>query len=343
MDEFDRIREISEDLTHRKEPTFTHTVQSSQPQNFANVSNNYTQTQANSTYSQSVGDSFLKSPVDRITPSSADFDSHFMEEKKFPTMKLHLIGLSVFIGILGLLIAGFVMFNSEEEDIAEIVTITAEPIIVKESPEQAGGINIPDQDKLIYNRIRSENVTTKIEKLLPEPEKPVLPQILEINTPEQETETFVKMNEVKAINPLDQIKEPIKETTPEKPVLPTKVNEVATPVPTAKQEQLPLTKETVKEVKKAEKEKATTSVKKGEWRVQLFASNKKDAVEKAWQTILKKHKNLLSDMSYEIEAGEVKGKGTFYRLKVGQFASRDMASGLCAKLKAKKQDCVPSK
>ena len=63
MDEFDRIREISEDLTHRKEPTFTHTVQSSQPQNFANVSNNYTQTQANSTYSQSVGDSFLKSPV----------------------------------------------------------------------------------------------------------------------------------------------------------------------------------------------------------------------------------------------------------------------------------------
>lgn len=342
MDEFDRIREISEDLTHRKEPTFTHSVKTSQQQNIANTSHNYTQNQINSNYYQSNNDSFLKSPIDHITPSSVDFDSHFMEEKKFPTMKLHLIGLTVFIGILGLLIAGFIMFNSESDDIEEIVTITAEQTIIKESPEEAGGINIPDQDKLIYNRIRSENVTTKIEKLLPEPEKPVLPQILEINTQEPETETFVKMDEVKAINPLDQIKEPINEKAPEKPILPTNFNEVATPVPNLKQEQLPLTKEATKETKKVSKEKATP-IKKGEWRVQLFASNKKDAVEKAWQTILKKHKNLLSDMSYEIESTEVKGKGTFYRLKVGQFTSRDMASSLCAKLKAKKQDCVPSK
>ncbi len=377
MDEFDKIREISEDLTHRREPTFTQFNQTTQQNTQAShtnhptehphtetVGNNYAQT------SPAVAN-FLKQAPEN--PTGADngykFTGTFNDkidfiqvdpvvEKPFSSMKLHLIGISVFAGILGIVLAGFFFFNAESDNIDEVVTITTAPEVIKESPAQAGGMNIPDQDKLVYNRIRSDNVTTKVESLFPEPEKPVMPQILSIedNTPE---EKFVNMDNVKPVNPLDEPAKPIvakKKEIPapieavksdEKPVIapaPTPViavKKVETPAP----EVLPLTSE--KPVKKAVAQNKPTikeAKKSGNiWRAQLFSSNNKAAVEKAWAKIQTKHKSLLSDMSYEIESAEIKGKGTFYRLKVGQFPTREMAATLCGKLKAQKQDCVPAK
>ena len=77
--------------------------------------------------------------------------------------------------------------------------------------------------------------------------------------------------------------------------------------------------------------------------MQLFASNNKDAVEKAWSKIQSQQKALLSGLPYEIETASIAGKGKFYRLKVGSFASRESAAELCGKLKARKQDCMPVK
>ena len=79
------------------------------------------------------------------------------------------------------------------------------------------------------------------------------------------------------------------------------------------------------------------------WRIQLMSSPKKPTVEKAWKDISQKHKALLSDMSHTIISAEIAGKGTFYRLQAGRFATRDQAAALCTKLKAQKQDCVPVK
>ena len=68
---------------------------------------------------------------------------------------------------------------------------------------------------------------------------------------------------------------------------------------------------------------------------------KQASAEKAWTDISQKHKALLSDMSHDIVSATIPGKGVFYRLQVGQFATRDMAVSLCSKLKARKQECVP--
>ncbi|MBR4931514.1 MAG: SPOR domain-containing protein [Alphaproteobacteria bacterium] len=419
MDEFDKIREISEDLTHRREPVFTQlsqkpipsSVQAGSVQTTPYLSSNQAGVRIDNEQSVSSASSlgvdrqrFLSENVEKPselnpsfeskgsglttplgnafsagldeeenpsfsfgqTPFSAPFhpeplvSNDMVEEKHFPSMKLHLIGLTVLVGILGVATAGFFLFNGDSDDITEVVTITAEPTIVKELPDQAGGINIPDQDKLVYNRIRSNNVTTKVESLFPEPEKPVMPQILTIE--EEPEETFVQMNEVKAVNPLDEVNvqktaNPVVESVTEpilvkevieKPKLPVVAPVKAELKPVSEPETLMLAK--ASDVKKSiEKEVKTTNqqsktpVIKGEWKVQLFSSNNKSAVETAWKRILFKHKALLSDMSYKIESAKITGKGTFYRLKVGQFASRDMAAALCDKLKAQKQDCVPAK
>jgi hypothetical protein len=98
------------------------------------------------------------------------------------------------------------------------------------------------------------------------------------------------------------------------------------------------------EPKKVEvKEAPKTATPKEVWHAQLFSSTDKAKVEKTWQTISAKHKGLLSDMPMNIVRAEIAGKGTFYRLQVGDFSTKERASNLCAKLKAKKQDCIPAK
>lgn len=136
-------------------------------------------------------------------------------------------------------------------------------------------------------------------------------------------ENFVSMTEAVPVNPLAE--EVVVEPKTEKIQLPA---QKATPTP-------------VKKETKPAPQKASTPV-KGKWSAQLLSGTKKDAVEKAWPQILAKHKALLSDMSYAIIKADIPGKGTYYRLRVGNFQTRDQANALCKKLKARKQDCVPA-
>ena len=115
-----------------------------------------------------------------------------------------------------------------------------------------------------------------------------------------------------------------------------------------KAEVLPLAPEPVKikteaPVKKQEAKKDSIKETVQNWRIQLMSSPKKQTVEKAWKEISQKHRALLSNMSHTIISAEIAGKGTFYRLQAGRFATRDQAAALCLKLKAQKQDCVPVK
>ncbi len=313
MDEFDKIKELSESIVHRKEPIFTDNLESDTSLFPAPES-------------EEVSDDaglYLSEGMDKIP----DLEIQDLEEKSISSMKLHLIALSVFIGILIVVLSSFFFFSKDENNPDEIITITATPTPVKIKPEQPGGMQIPDQDKLVYNRIRANEVPTKIERLFPEPEKPVLPEIL----------TPVASKPVEEVTTSDTLTEKVVE----KPIAPPKqIVEVIPPTP--KKEILPLpTKSTKAPVET--KKKQTTVVEKGTWRVQLLSSSNKASVEKAWPTILKKNKALLSDMSHDIVSAKIAGKGTFYRLQVGQFSSRTMAAGLCSKLKTRKQECVPVK
>ena len=376
MDEFDKIRELSEDLSNRKEPVFTGFNQPKEPSFHeiaamrealfektqqpepVNVHNQQEPQRVIETFerrevqTEASSFNFVGAPEEEISFEPLTQDT---PEKELPNMRFHIVFISLLLIALVLSLVGFFMFRMENADSDEIATITASQEAVKEAPEQAGGMNIPDQDKLVYNRIRTDSVTTKVESLFPEPEKPVLPQILAIeqNAPEED---FVSMNEVEAVDPLQSIAVPavgvgsntniakvedvISLPQIEKPKLQVqpKQEEVIDQKP--KKEVITLAPVTLPEsATKVEK----VPFQEGVWRVQLFASNNKEAVEKAWKRIETTHNKLLSNMSYLIKKVEIKGKGAFYRLQVGQFPTREMADGLCSKLKAKKQDCIPIK
>ncbi len=193
----------------------------------------------------------------------------------------------------------------------EVVTIAPTPKPVKVRPENPGGMVIPDQDKVIYSRLTQDTIPVKVEKLFPEEEKPVMPEV---------------------------VAEPIESTEEEIPVF-----EETEEIQIVQAEPLPVKEE----VKKVEPKKQVTPVKsekpKGEWKVQLFSSTDKVKVEKQWQIISKKQKALVSDMPMQIVPAQIAGKGTFYRLQVGAFETREMANNLCTKLKKQKQDCIPAR
>lgn len=312
MDEFDKIREFSEDITSRKEPSFFKDDKKEDDVLSDAQDDDASLYDFRPEYSERLG----------VSPDE-------LEEKNFSSMKLHVIAIVIFVGVLLIVLAGFFFFGDSAETTGnDVITITATSDPVKVRPEQPGGMNIPDQDKMVYGRIRSNTVNTKVESLFPEPEQPVMPNTLAIekNAP---TSDFVPMDEANAFNPLT-------EKTATVPVAEPDVAPKIEEVPLKKASEMPAAR-----VQKAAMVAVDSDVEG--WAAQLMSSSNKQTVEKAWPTILSKNKALLSNMSHQITKADIPGKGTFYRLRVGNFKTRDMAAALCVKLKAQKQDCIPAK
>lgn len=238
-----------------------------------------------------------------------------VEEKRTLSRTFWFVLAGVSLLLLCLIVVIFLLLKGPIEN-DEVVTIAPTQKPVKVRPENPGGMQIPDQDKVIYSRLTQDTIPAKVEKLFPEEEKPVMPVITE-EIPEEKTETD---EEVKVVQG----------------------------EPLAVEENLIVQEEKVeeKEPQKPEPKKTLppkTETVKGEWKVQLFSSTDKAKVEKQWKSILQKQKALVSNMPMQIVPAEIPGKGTFYRLKVGAFETREMANALCVKLKKQKQDCIPSK
>lgn len=81
----------------------------------------------------------------------------------------------------------------------------------------------------------------------------------------------------------------------------------------------------------------------GAFVVQVGSYPNDGAAAGAWQTIKGKNVALLSNYKPDVKPADLGGKGTWYRLRIGPFDTREAASELCGKLKAGGQDCIVAK
>jgi tetratricopeptide (TPR) repeat protein len=82
---------------------------------------------------------------------------------------------------------------------------------------------------------------------------------------------------------------------------------------------------------------------KGAATVHLASYRSRQQAERGWQQIQGAHKQLLGKLQSEIvEVNLGAGKGTYYRLKAGPFASKDAAADICRQLKQRRQYCEPA-
>lgn len=221
-------------------------------------------------------------------------------------------------------------------------------------PETPGGMDVPNQDKLIYERLR-ENDDVRVEKLLPAPEKPYFPpeeEIVEKSADETSSDQAAKNEkendetptslEVASTTMIDENGERVEvmfRTIPE-----TQAQGQVEKVRAENEEKKQAKQEKNTEVSKSSKEKETVkkeekTVLKERFAVQLVSTKSKESSESEWKRLSKKHAEILKDLPHSIS--EIKtSSAVFFRLRAGDFETREKAAPVCEKLKAKKQECL---
>ncbi len=263
-----------------------------------------------------------------------------LEERRTELARSRNNFLGTFAGIaLAGVVGCFVLAPQYAETEKEIPIIRRPQTAVKIKPENPGGMDIPNQDKNVYNIVEKKEVdNTVVENLLPKPETPKLPDIV----PE------VSDVDANAGN-LDQIVDEVSaEKAPEKPAE-TKEAAANNNVPAKPADLLADTapakpaapeKAAAPQAKTAEKTAASAPSAAGGWQIQLIASKNKAAVEKTWTDLSAKYSDL-QKMPHEIQASDLGAQGMFYRLRAGSFADKAAAAQACALLKAKGlRDCI---
>ena len=262
------------------------------------------------------------------------FDVDEEDEKRFSSIRFHAIGIGLLIGVLVALLASVILFGSNEEELSEPVVISESQRPIKVRPTNPGGMEIPDQDKTIYKRMRSDDADTKVERLVVVEDIPVRPQIPTkegqiLGTPRAIPETSQEME----LEVLSVSQKAVQLPAP-KSVEVKKTEKIEEKQPITHIKEKPQIKADIKEAQKLE------AMRQNEWHVQLISLPSKSGAQKAWPKILKAHSSILSGLPHDIIEVQIKEKGTFYRLRVGSFKDKKDAQNLCSKLKSRKQDCT---
>jgi len=259
----------------------------------------------------------------------------------------------ILAAIVGWLVLAPRFSNTGPEDIPVI----RRPITpAKIQPNEPGGLEIPDQDKSVYNLVeKKETSAAEIESLLPLPETPKMPEIApepEVATaPEIQQDDLTEAAEKPAVaaseeklpvKKLDELIEEVQTTEQQKIKIPPKPAEIKVepktvtaepPAPVAKQEQPAPKAEATKPAAAP-----TKAVPAGTWQIQLMASSNKGAIENSWKTLSGKF-SALKNLPHEIESVK-SGSNTIYRLKAGAFENREAADKICTQIKKNGGSCL---
>ena len=233
----------------------------------------------------------------------------------------------------------------------EIPVIRRPQTAIRVQPSEPGGMDIPNQDKTVYNIIEKKD-DHGIENLLPPPEAPKLPVIAVQETDSSITENSAlpaaeKIVQNAGLTTEEIIKQAEEQTSssPQETVKTKVVEDVKVaktkPVEEVKSEEKPKPVVTKTENPKAPEPQKIAPAVAGNWQIQLMSSPNRPAVEKAKIDLGKKYK--ISHLPFEIEAAVLDQNKTFYRLKVGAYKTRAEADKLCNNVKALGGTCIVKK
>lgn len=264
-----------------------------------------------------------------------------------------LIGVVIAVVVACLTFGRFVSVYRASDGGVPLIKADRAPVKVR--PATPGGMEVPNQDKLIYERLR-ENDTVRVEKLMPAPERPSLPEevqtdeIAQVIAQEESQEEAPQSLEVASTTLVGEDGERVEVMfrTISSEQAQNRVEQAKKTIEAQKQAAAVLKSSARAKQKPASEKPAAKPVAKPEakknasaetFAVQLVSTKSKEASEKEWTRLSKKHADALKGLLHEIS--EIKtDKNTFYRLRTGVFDSRDKADAVCRKLKDKKQECL---
>jgi len=286
--------------------------------------------------------------------------------------------LSVVIGVgLGLAVAGgaawyFLKGSALTFTPGEVAFIKAEPSPYKVKPENPGGLQVENQDKLVYDRVAKGDAPARVENLLPPAEEPKAPPLKpKVEAPLEEPPKAAASPPLpEATAPAAPAKEPppeplkqaIKDEPPPasgKPVpltAPPAAPAAATPDPlaaavaaatagrtaaTAPAAPAPTT-ETPPEPATAAASQTIPppSASGGTYQIQLASVLSEQAALAEWGRISGKHKEVLGAYTPSVTKADLGERGVFYRLRAGPLADKAAADALCSSLTSVNVGCI---
>ena len=298
----------------------------------------------------------------------------------WPQQRLIWIGAGVLA--LALIVLGALVIVSSSrgpdapKDVAQLPVIHAEEKPFKVRPENPGGMDIPHQDKLIYQRLRGEERPIKVERLLSEPEKPLPPpEPAPLPTEPNPGTTPVAGGDTdpaaadaieRSIVERGLIQPPGADATEpgaEEGMLPEDAADgetadgeaagsksatgipVPQPRPSTRSGQTaalapPPAPATAAATAPASPTPPPAAAASGSFRIQLGAFASPDKVDAEWRRLQAQHPGLLGALKPESSRVEVPDRGTLYRLRAGPIEGEDRARALCQDLVRRGAGCL---
>jgi hypothetical protein len=203
-------------------------------------------------------------------------------------------------------------------------------------------MEVPHQDKMVYEELAGRGGAPRVERLLPPPETPLAPSAL--SEADIATSAGAGSEEVETViapvppSPAPQAPPDVQADSafaaaPSEPV------ESAATTPETTGEASPSGAATEPEKAGAAPAAGAPAAEAGAYRIQVAAVRSREGAEREWRRLKKANGDLLGPLTLTIEKADLGAKGIFYRVRGGPL-SRQAAVEACAELKRRKTGCL---
>jgi cell division septation protein DedD len=281
------------------------------------------------------GDDFDRDILD-IIPARYDADADSRQARAGSRLRTTVTLVAAVVAVGGIVAAGWHFMGGRKVAGPGIPVIKADERPIKIRPDDRGGMQVPNQDKLIYERLEQGEGDAKVERLLPAPEKPQVPA--KMAAAPEPIRPGPSPEVLRSMPPPPSAQAPVK--IPESVVA--KAAPAPAPAPTPAKPPEPVVTKPPPPVVSSAPPPAPAVTKipaSGEYLIQLGALRSAPDAEKEWTRIQKSNGDLLGSLKSDVVRVELGEKGIFWRLRAGPL-SESAARQLCIDLKSRNQGCI---
>lgn len=245
-------------------------------------------------------------------------------------------------------IAWYATTQGQRDSSAVVPVIRADENPVKVLPEKPGGMEVPNQDKLIYMQIDPNAKEPEVERLLPPPEAPMdkpppaaaaeappagplVPEAPEVGREPIAPRPGAPAEILKAEPDGERMAEP----------------SAAEPGPAPKEPEVAALPEAPEAALGNQDREAMAAaaaaaavVPGGGYLVQLGALRDKASADEEAARLSRAHSEILGTLTVATVAADLGERGTFYRLRAGPLADREAAEAMCKAFAERKVGCL---
>jgi len=202
-----------------------------------------------------------------------------------------------------------------------IPVIEADPRPFKVRPDDPGGLRVPNQDELIFERNRGSNAQPPAARLAPEPEAPRIDALrAQVAQPSQRPTLATEGVSLLPRN-----------TAPTAGAPAVTAPAIPTPAATAPAAPAPQT---------AAAPARPAPVPNGRIRVQVGALTSDEAARSEWERLSGRYPDLFGAFRPQVVRFEREGQATLYRLRTGGFADVAAAQAFCEQAREQRIPCI---